>query len=341
MAKKNEAKGKWGAVSTKEITDLKFDPNEGSYCTKVTFTFKHASSVTTKWEPEDSSLRIYYRKYSIATGEPIEEAEHDDILPVDCLYYGKYGKATKVVYKITGFEYEAGVYYQFNIWLRVYNYTIEAVSGESSAIITNVIPTTLKKTYKAGREKHYFVIPSTPTPTPAPVVEYGCNDPQPLFKIARYSWSAVDGFYVKDFVDFTDCITLPSYEVSREDVNESWDDANYDQHILVPTRKIKGKFSMLFPSMERYNEFMYYVNTAKQLNEWSPNACVVLYVQINNELDYTYKYVDAQHAAPLHEQGNFTIKIDSNPWIKPVVGHFDRYSPINVTIEQVDSDMNN
>ena len=197
------------------------------------------------------------------------------------------------------------------------------------------IPTTLKKTYKTESNTVWplkYVTPVTPVYRPSSEIE------QPIFEIARYTYNETTSNMDRSFVNFTDCITLPSYDVSREDVTESWDDANYDQHILVPTRKIKGKFSMLFPSMERYNEFMNYIYQAKINNTWSPNACVTLRVQINNELDYNLKYTTPDKAAALHEIGNFTIKIDSNPWVKPIVGHFDKYSPINVTIEQVDTD---
>ena len=339
MAKTNIAKGKWGAIHILNIDPLEYDVNEESYGTKITFSFKHASSVTTKWEPTDSSLRVYYRKYSIATGAPIGETEHDDIHPEDCMYYGKYGKSTKVVYKVLGFEYEEGVCYHFNVWLRVYNYDVEMhVDAYTREYVE--VPTTLKKTYKEKPQSKYFVKYVAP---PVPLPDYASETPQHLFKIAKYVLNNEGTDYFVNFddkdIDFTDCITLPSYDVSREDVTESWDDANYDQHILVPTRKIKGKFSMLFPSMERYNEFLYYIAQAKQHNVWSPNACVLLHVQVNNELDYNFKYTDVQHAAAVHEQGNFTIKIDSNPWVKPIVGHFDKYSPINVTIEQVDTDM--
>ena len=339
MAKKknkNVSKGKWGAISMKHCRRIRYDADAATYFSKITFTFRHPSSVTTKWEANDSSLRIYYRKYSSVTDEPLEEAQHVDILPEDCMYYGKYGKSTKVTYKLTGFTYTANAYYNINAWLRVYN--IKVLAENAKTHLPEIIgPGTLKKTYKTGREKtlikRYVVTPIPKTPA---------MQEHEMFGIYKYTWNNDDEMSI-GYVDFTDCITLPSYDVNREDVTESWDDANYDQHILVPSKKIKGKFSMLFNSMERYTTFMNLIAEAKEYDEWSPGACVKLQVQVNNELDYEDNTDDhgnpvgIDQLRPNIEEGHFTIKIDSNPWVKPVFGHFDRYSPINVTIEQVDS----
>lgn len=327
--------GKWGAISLKNYKG-KYSTREQTNYVRVRFSFKHKSSVTTKWEPEDSSLRIYYRKYDPTTGEAIGDAEYDDIHPEDCDKFSKGKKSTTVVYTVLGLDPDS--LYNINLWLRLYSYKVEkttVVEGGQSVEKDVEVPTKLKKTYKTGSFKYTTKPAPSPSPSPSPSSSNDENDHK-LFEIATYTWNENNSQYTTSFVDFTDCITLPSYEVNREDVTESWDDANYDQHIIVPTRKIKGKFSMLFPSMERYNEFINLIYQAKSLNAWSPGACVELRVQINNELDYESSS-DVIYAEPLQEIGNFTIKIDNNPWVKPVFGHFDRYSPLNVTIEQVDT----
>lgn len=319
--------GKWGAISLKDINE-EYNVSLESNVIKIKFSFKHKTSVTTKWEPDDSSLRVYYRKYN-ASGEPIAEAEHIDILPENCEKFSKGKKSTTVVYNITGLDSET--IYNVNIWLRLYSYKVEktTVIVDGQSVEQDVeVPTKLKKPiYKTGSQTQI---------TSSAIIVSEDENKRTLFQITKYRWNEGNSQYDRSFIDFTNCITLPSYEVNREDVTETWDDANYDQHVIVPTRKIKGKFSMLFPSMERYNEFMDLIYQAKMLNDWSPGACVRLRVQVNNELDYNNS-VNIAKAIPVHEIGNFTIKIDNNPWVKPVFGHFDRYSPLNVTIEQVDT----
>ena len=336
MAKKDAKQrgaGKWGAIALKDF-DGDYDTTEQTNYIQIKVSFKHKSSVTTKWEPEDSSLRVYYRKYDRTTLQPIDDAEYDDIHPEDCDKFSKGKKSTTAIFTVLGLD--ADSFYHFNVWLRLYSYKVEkttVIEGGQSVEKDVKVPTKLKKTYKTG-SFDFTTQPSVPSPTPSQ--SSSKKRLYSLFEIATYTWNEANNDYSTSYVDFTDCITLPSYEVNREDVTETWDDANYDQHVIVPTRKIKGKFSMLFPSMARYNEFINLIYQAKMLNVWSPGACVELRVQVNNELKYE-SVIDVANAQPLHEIGNFTIKIDNNPWVKPVFGHFDKYSPLNVTIEQVDT----
>lgn len=165
------------------------------------------------------------------------------------------------------------------------------------------------------------------------------GDVRPLFCIARYVRKEIvgndNGGLDIEWEDFTDCIKLPSYDVNSNDVNEDWDDANYTTHRIVARKKIEGKFEMIFPSMERQKRFFYLLDQSRDLNG-DGIAYVDLRVHVNNMLDYNAKgdYTDASQLPCINYIGKFFIKIDNNAWVQPIYGHYDKYSPLSITITE-------
>ena len=133
--------------------------------------------------------------------------------------------------------------------------------------------------------------------------------------------------------DFTDCIKLPTYDVNSEDVTEDWEDADYKTHRIVTRKKVTGKFEMIFPTMKRYNDFMYYIEQSKQLNG-DGIAYVDLQVFVNNMLDIKAG-IGTDVMQRINYTGKFFIKIDNNAWVQPIFGHYDKYSPLSITIQEM------
>lgn len=154
---------------------------------------------------------------------------------------------------------------------------------------------------------------------------------QPLFSVAKYSLGT-NNTYTTDWEDFTDCIKLPSYDVNSEDVNEDWEDADYKTHRIAVRKKVNGKFEMIFPTMTRYKEFLNYIELSKQLNG-DGIAYVELRLQVNNILDIQ-PMLDISQTKCVNYIGKFFIKIDNNAWIQPIFGHYDKYSPLSITIQE-------
>lgn len=162
---------------------------------------------------------------------------------------------------------------------------------------------------------------------------------QPLFQIAAYSNPhdvTEDGIkytaYEKEWVDFTDCVELPSYDVNYEDVNEDWEDANYFTHRIKVRSKITGKLDLRFSDLTRYNQFIHYVRKSKECNG-NGTAYVELKLQINDELnEFSSSSIGSMRCAC--EEGLFFIKMDSNPWVAPVFGHYDKYQAISLSINE-------
>ena len=158
---------------------------------------------------------------------------------------------------------------------------------------------------------------------------------RPLFQVATYE-QVVDSndneVYGINYADFTDCIKLPSYDVNSEDINEDWEDADYRTHRIVTRRKVNGKFEMIFPTIERQKEFFHLLDISKELNG-DGNAYVELEVHLNNVLDFRTG-IDMSDTHCINYKGKFFIKIDNNAWVQPIYGHYDKYSPLSVTIQE-------
>lgn len=155
---------------------------------------------------------------------------------------------------------------------------------------------------------------------------------RPLFRVATYEAIPSTSLYTIDYEDFTDCIKLPSYDVNSEDVNEDWEDADYRTHRIIARRKVNGKFEMIFPTIERQKEFFYLLDRSKELNG-DGNAYVDLEVHLNNVLDVK-KNVGLNVTQCINYRSKFFIKIDNNTWVQPIYGHYDKYSPLSITIQE-------
>lgn len=209
-----------------------------------------------------------------------------------------------------------GTTYYTRVWLRLYK----------SATATKVA---IKYHDPAGEgvRKEITMLGTAPLVTLA-------HESKPLFGIAKYTPNSQGSTnYNIDYENFTDCIKLPSYNVNSEDVNEDWEDANYETHRVVARKKVTGKFEMIFPTMERQKEFFNYLEISKQLNG-NGIAYVELRVQVNNafEIKEGESIADAK---PILYDGRFFIKIDNNAWVQPIFGHYDKYSPLSITITEV------
>jgi len=188
--------------------------------------------------------------------------------------------------------------------------------------------------------KHYSTYKSPANPSMYVFKPFSIN--QPLFQVASYSNPRTiteDGetydVYDKDWIDFTDCIALPSYDVNYEEVAEDWEDANYITHRIAVRNKIVGKFELWFSDRERYNKFFYLIKKNRELNG-NGTAYVELQLQVNDDLGPLKGSSESDYAnmPTAFEQGIFFLKIDSNPWSIPVYGHYDKYQAIGVSIQQ-------
>ena len=74
------------------------------------------------------------------------------------------------------------------------------------------------------------------------------------------------------------------------------------------------------------------MDRSKELNG-DGNAYVDLEVHLNNVLDVK-KNVDLNTTQCINYKGKFFIKIDNNAWVQPIYGHYDKYSPLSVTIQE-------
>ena len=85
-------------------------------------------------------------------------------------------------------------------------------------------------------------------------------------------------FYIDD-VDFSDYVDTKKYSVNREDVIETWTDANKVVHGTVVRQKVKGNITLVFKSHTQYN---YFVDTLRE-NKTGEGKYLVG-VHVNNEV---------------------------------------------------------
>ena len=287
----------------------------------------------------DDSVRVYYTtnpdEYSsnephVDLVPPDSEATGDNILKADTWqapYQVLLPKMivmfnTPVVLGLTNAKYKVsftikhlsmGVTYYTRAWLRLY----KSPTASKVALKYHDPPG------DTGERKKITMLAAP-----------GYRETKMLFGIAKYTpASQGSDNYVIEYEDFTECIKLPSYNVNSDDVNEDWEDANYETHRIVARKKITGKFEMIFPSMQRQKEFFNYIEISKQLNG-NGIAYVDLKLQVNNvfEIRAGETIADAQ---PLLYEGRFFIKIDNNAWVQPIYGHYDKYSPLSITVTEV------
>lgn len=176
--------------------------------------------------------------------------------------------------------------------------------------------------------------PANPTPantSPDPTT-------QKLFEIADYSdsYTGEDGteYEQNSWVDFTDCIVAPTYDVNYEDVNEDWEDANYVTHRIVPRSKVTGSLELQFDSKYRFNQLLKLIKKNRQVNGL---GYIRLKLQINNDLDLdsgTGVGDDLETKRCISYEGSFFMKFENNPWNLPFFGHYDKYEPLRVELTE-------
>lgn len=133
--------------------------------------------------------------------------------------------------------------------------------------------------------------------------------------------------------NFTQLIPAGSYDVLQTDVTEEWTDANYEKHIIVARTKVTGKFNMLFSDKQEYNNFLHLLDKNRAINA---SGKVYMGVHLNNQLDYPEDWEEIGVGNLRNEiyWSYFYVNISSIPWVEPYYGHYDKYSPISVSIEE-------
>lgn len=178
---------------------------------------------------------------------------------------------------------------------------------------------------------------------PTPVTTSDGSKVRKLFQIAEYRnpYTDDDGevVYQQSWVDFTQYIPAPSYDVNLEDIDEDWTDANYVTHRIVPRTKIKGSLELLFTEKEQYNRFLKLLKMNKLVNG---AGYTQLKVQVNDDIDIYSNEIFIKGDATLDLAnrpcktyiGMFFIKMENNPFAVPLFGHYDQYEPLRLEIEE-------
>lgn len=102
--------------------------------------------------------------------------------------------------------------------------------------------------------------------------------------------------------DYTNFITVPSYAVNNVPEMYEWTDANYRKHRIKKREKVKGTFTLKFPSLSDFSRFRDDVLEHKNNDETVP-----AYAYVNNENTVVYRnfYIDF---APANEMPFYGVK---------------------------------
>lgn len=137
------------------------------------------------------------------------------------------------------------------------------------------------------------------------------------------------------YEDFTEFIKVPTYNVQRTIVEETWEDANYVTHSITARYKIKGSFELYFDTREKYYHFIDLLRLEKALiisgnnRKSKRNNTVRMSVQLNDVIDpesiTDHEIVDSEavedrdlpYVRCKMEQSAFFVKIDDLPWQVP------------------------
>lgn len=92
--------------------------------------------------------------------------------------------------------------------------------------------------------------------------------------------------------DFTNLITVPSYQVNNNDVYTTWTDANHIEHRYRTRTKVSGSFTMFFPTVEDYHLFRRTIQNNKNSLGYIPNCIVYcnntnITIQVDLFIDFT------------------------------------------------------
>lgn len=209
-----------------------------------------------------------------------------------------------VTYTLKNLPGGAGTTYYVRVWLRLFN--------------------------KSGTKVKYTFKSPAPAPLACNTLEY--DRKQPLLLIGTYE--DVNDSAIMAWADFTQNITVPSYDVIETDVTEEWTNADYETKKIVTRTKITGKFNMIFSDREEFNRFLDIIRYNREITGCGK---VFMQVHVNNKLFYDDEWQDIGVTNLKNETVSdwFYISITSVPWVEPYYGHYDKYSPITVNIEQV------
>lgn len=74
--------------------------------------------------------------------------------------------------------------------------------------------------------------------------------------------------------DFTKLITVPSYSVNREDIYQTWTDANHINHRYRTRTRVSGSFTVFFNTVEEYQLWLKTIEQNKNLAGYIENCKV-------------------------------------------------------------------
>lgn len=289
------------AKASIEIKDITPYP---SYC-YIRFVFKVKAGYKLK---DDESIRIYYS----TTGSPTKNDDYVSItISQDCVIENVPGVGTVCRYTFFNRTYSNTNYIQMR--MKIWNDS-ETWESYYASYKSEMVPITFRP---AGLSQQLFYI----------CEYYNLHDEVGDDDITYPVWD-------KRWIDFTDCIELPSYDVNYEDTNEDWEDANYFTHRIRVRSKVVGKLDLRFSDIARYNQFLYLLKKSKERNGHG-TAYVELMLQINDDIDeYSSDQAVISEMRCTMGTGLFFVKMDSNPWVAPVFGHYDKYQAISLSINE-------
>lgn len=91
-------------------------------------------------------------------------------------------------------------------------------------------------------------------------------------------------------IDFTNQITVPSYQINRKDVGDTWTDGNKQEHFYVIREQIEGTFTYRPESVEMYHLFCSTIRENK-IKTGKNAGAVLASLYINNENTVANTYV--------------------------------------------------
>lgn len=113
--------------------------------------------------------------------------------------------------------------------------------------------------------------------------------------------------------DLTRFIPVPNYNINAVEEYKEWTDSNYDTHRRLVSSKAQGDFTLKFPSLVDYQEFMTFVNANTDPEEGTINVDVFLtYPNITRQGIDVFLTFAPQNDLPLMATGNaagFSVKL--------------------------------
>lgn len=114
--------------------------------------------------------------------------------------------------------------------------------------------------------------------------------------------------------DLTRYIPVPKYNVNAVEEYKKWTDSNYDTHRRLLSSKAQGDFTLKFPSLSDFEEFMTFINANTDETEGTINADVFLTYpyETRQGIDVFLTFAP-QNDLPLIKTGNaegFTVQLE-------------------------------